>query len=71
MNLQPGSTRAWLRETFDGPRTCDACDHDCADGHNVPDRHFHCCRCHQESVRKFGPRDYVVELCELCQRRTI
>ena len=70
MNLQPGSTRAWLREVCEGPRTCDVCSSDCWLGHNVPHLHFHCCSCHAESAWKFGPRDYYVAFCELCKRRT-
>ena len=67
-NLAPGSTQAWLRESS-GPPTCDECAAACETGHGFRDRSFNCCICHRESARRFGPRGYVVDLCDLCKER--
>ena len=71
-NTFPGSTTALLKELYpeDPIYLCDNCDIECSDGHTTHDPdHFMCCLCYRESAREFGPRDYVVNLCDLCKQR--
>lgn len=72
MNLAPGSQRAFMDEMYGKDKTwfCDNCDHECAEGHNIPDRAFFCCICHDKPYSAFWHRPASVEeFCPLCQGR--
>lgn len=64
MNLPANCFTAYANAVYgEKAKTCDCCDRECYEGHNIPDRHFHCCRCHAESALAYG---VAVDQCELC-----
>lgn len=73
MNIQPGAQTAFLKEVFpakDKTRFCDNCDNECAEGHNIPDRAFFCCICHDKPYSAFWHRPASeAEFCVICQQR--